>query len=51
MSKFLYYNLALALVFYLIMYLYKINLWLSILGAPLILILFVFISSKVIKNK
>ena len=50
MSKFMYYNIVLAVVFYAIFYLYQINFWLAIVGGIVIMILFVKITAKVMKK-
>ena len=50
MSKFMYYNIALTVVFYAIFFLYKINFWLSLIGGIVIMILFVKITVKVMKK-
>ena len=50
MSKFLkfgYYNIALGVVLWLILFLYKINIWLAVIGSIFIIYLFIKITSKV----
>jgi len=44
--KFGYYNISLGLVMWLILLLYKINMWLSIMGSIILIYLFVVITSK-----
>ena len=46
--KFTYYNIALGVVIWLIFLLYKINFWLAIVGAIIIIYLFIHITSKVL---
>ena len=49
MTKFLkfgYYNISLGLIIYLILYLYKINIWLTIIGSAILVYLFVKVTSK-----
>jgi len=51
MSKFLkfgYYNIALGVVLWLILFLYKINIWLAVVGSIVIIYLFIKITSKVL---
>jgi len=51
MSKFLkfgYYNIALGVVLWLILFLYKINIWLAVIGSIFIIYLFIKITSKVL---
>jgi hypothetical protein len=51
MSKFLkfgYYNIALGVVLWLILFLYKINIWLTVVGLIVIIYLFIKITSKVL---
>jgi|MGYP001270842930 hypothetical protein len=51
MSKFLkfgYYNIALGVVLWLILFLYKINIWLTVIGSIVIIYLFIKITSKVL---
>jgi hypothetical protein len=44
--KFSYYNISLGLIIYLILYLYKINIWLTIIGSAILVYLFVKVTSK-----
>ena len=44
--KFGYYNISLGLIIYLILYLYKINIWLTIIGSAILVYLFVKVTSK-----
>ena len=49
MSKFLkfgYYNIALGFVLWLILFIYKINIWLAVFGSIFIIYLFIKITSK-----
>jgi len=49
MSKFLkfgYYNIALGVVLWLILFIYKINIWLAVFGSIFIIYLFIKITSK-----
>ena len=46
--KFGYYNIALGVVLWLILFLYKINIWLTIVGSIVIIYLFIKITSKVL---
>ena len=49
MTKFLkfgYYNISLGLIIYLILNLYKINIWLTIIGSAILVYLFVKVTSK-----
>ena len=51
MSKFLkfgYYNIALGFVLWLILFIYKINIWLAVFGSIFIIYLFIKITSKVL---
>jgi len=51
MSKFLkfgYYNIALGVVLWLILFIYKINIWLAVFGSIFIIYLFIKITSKVL---
>ena len=51
MSKFLkfgYYNIALGVVLWLILFFYKINIWLTVIGSIVIIYLFIKITSKVL---
>ena len=43
-----YYNISLGIVIWLILFLYKINIWLAIIGSIIVIYLFVIITSKVI---
>ena len=44
--KFGYYNISLGLIIYLILYLYKINIWLSIIGLAILVYFFVKVTSR-----
>jgi len=44
--KFGYYNISLGLLMWLILLLYKINIWLSIVGSIILIYLFVVVTSK-----
>jgi hypothetical protein len=46
--KFGYYNIALGVVLWLILSLYKINIWLTVFGSIVIIYLFIKITSKVL---
>jgi len=46
--KFGYYNISLGIVIWLILFLYKINIWLAIIGSIIVIYLFVIITSKVL---
>jgi hypothetical protein len=46
--KFGYYNIALGVVLWLILFLYKINIWLAVVGSIIVMYLFVKITSKVL---
>ena len=46
--KFGYYNIALGVVLWLILFLYKINIWLTVVGSIVIIYLFIKITSKVL---
>jgi len=51
MNKFLkfgYYNISLGIVIWLILFLYKINIWLAVIGSIIVIYLFVIITSKVL---
>ena len=41
-----YYNISLGLIIYLILNLYKINIWLTIIGSAILIYLFIKITSK-----
>ena len=46
--KFTYYNIALGLVFWFVLLLYKINFWLAVIGFLVSIYLFIIITSKVL---
>jgi len=46
--KFTYYNIALGLVFWFVLLLYKINFWLAVIGLIVCIYLFIIITSKVL---
>ena len=46
--KFGYYNISLGIVIWLILFLYKINIWLAVIGSIIVIYLFVIIASKVL---
>ena len=46
--KFGYYNISLGIVIWLILFLYKINIWLAVIGSIIVIYLFVIITSKVL---
>ena len=46
--KFGYYNISLGIVIWLILFLYKINIWLAFIGSIIVIYLFVTITSKVL---
>ena len=51
MSKFLkfgYYNIALGVALWVILFLYKINIWLAVVGSIIVMYLFIKITSKVL---
>jgi len=46
--KFGYYNISLGMAIWLILFLYKINIWLAVIGSIIVIYLFVIITSKVL---
>ena len=46
--KFGYYNISFGIVIWLILFLYKINIWLAFIGLIIVIYLFVTITSKVL---
>jgi hypothetical protein len=46
--KFIYYNIALGVALWIILFLYKINIWLAVVGSIIVIYLFVIITSKVL---
>ena len=46
--KFGYYNISFGIVIWLILFLYKINIWLAFIGSIIVIYLFVTITSKVL---
>ena len=46
--KFGYYNISLGIVIWLILFLYKINIWLAVIGLIIVIYFFVIITSKVL---
>jgi hypothetical protein len=46
--KFIYYNIAFGGVFWVILFLYKINIWLAVVGSIIVMYLFIKITSKVL---
>ena len=46
--KFTYYNIALGLVFWFVLLLYKANFWLAVIGLIVCIYLFIIITSKVL---
>ena len=46
--KFTYYNIALGIVFWFVLLLYKINFWLAVIGFLVSIYLFIVITSKVL---
>jgi hypothetical protein len=46
--KFIYYNIALGVTLWIILFLYKINIWLAVVGSIIVIYLFVIITSKVL---
>jgi len=46
--KFIYYNIALGVALWIILFLYKINIWLAVIGSIIVIYLFVIITSKVL---
>jgi hypothetical protein len=46
--KFIYYNVAFGVTLWVILFLYKINIWLAVVGSIIMIYLFVKITSKVL---
>ena len=46
--KFIYYNIAFGVALWVILFLYKINIWLAVVGSIIVMYLFVKITSKVL---
>ena len=46
--KFIYYNIAFGVALWVILFLYKINIWLAVVGSIVIIYLFIKITSKVL---
>ena len=46
--KFIYYNIALGVALWIILLLYKINIWLAVVGSIIVIYFFVIITSKVL---
>jgi hypothetical protein len=46
--KFIYYNIAFGAVLWVILFLYKINIWLAVVGSIIVMYLFIKITSKVL---
>jgi len=46
--KFGYYNISLGIAIWLILFLYKINIWLAVIGSIFVIYLFIIITSKVL---
>ena len=46
--KFIYYNIAFGAALWVILFLYKINIWLTVVGSIVIIYLFIKITSKVL---
>ena len=46
--KFGYYNIALGVALWVILFLYKINIWLAVAGSTIVMYLFIKITSKVL---
>ena len=46
--KFIYYNIAFGVALWVILFLYKINIWLTVVGSIVIIYLFIKITSKVL---
>jgi hypothetical protein len=46
--KFIYYNVAFGVALWVILFLYKINIWLAVVGSIIVMYLFVKITSKVL---
>ena len=46
--KFIYYNTAFGIALWVILFLYKINIWLAVVGSIIVMYLFIKITSKVL---
>ena len=46
--KFIYYNVAFGVALWVILFLYKINIWLAVVGSTIVMYLFIKITSKVL---
>ena len=46
--KFIYYNVAFGVALWAILFLYKINIWLAVVGSIIVMYLFIKITSKVL---
>ncbi|WP_415286295.1 hypothetical protein ABXT46_06800 [Candidatus Pelagibacter sp. Uisw_104] len=46
--KFIYYNIAFGVALWVILFLYKINIWLAVVGSIIVMYLFIKITSKVL---
>ena len=46
--KFIYYNIAFGVALWVILFLYKINTWLAVVGSIIVMYLFIKITSKVL---
>jgi len=46
--KFIYYNVAFGVALWVILFLYKINIWLAVVGSIIVMYLFIKITSKVL---
>ena len=46
--KFIYYNIAFGVALWVILFLYKINIWLAVVGSIIVIYLFIKITSKVL---
>jgi hypothetical protein len=46
--KFIYYNVTFGVALWLILFLYKINIWLAVVGSIIVMYLFIKITSKVL---
>ncbi|WP_415302886.1 hypothetical protein ABXT48_06800 [Candidatus Pelagibacter sp. Uisw_101] len=46
--KFIYYNIAFGVALWAILFLYKINIWLAVVGSIIVMYLFIKITSKVL---
>ena len=46
--KFIYYNISFGVALWVILFLYKINIWLAVVGSIIVMYLFIKITSKVL---